>query len=361
MSLVRWGWNSFFEAQWHEENRGTCVAARVIQQQRGAWRIVGESGQCWAEASGRLRLAGAQGGDWPAGGDWVAAEPAVEGSRALIQSVLPRRSCFVRKEAGKKVGQQVLAANVDVALLVCALDGDFSTRRLERYLAQCWESGARPVIILNKADLCDEAREQAGEVERLALGAQVLVVSAKTGTGIEEIEKLLTPGMTFVLLGSSGAGKSTLVNRLLGESLQETQPVREGDSKGRHTTTAREMFALRSGALLMDTPGMRELQLWDAAEGVSQTFADIEVLATRCRFGNCGHETEPGCAVLAAVEAGTLDAQRLENRRKLLREEEFLRRKIDASAQAQYKERNKVLHRGVKKMYEQRARDGGKR
>jgi ribosome biogenesis GTPase / thiamine phosphate phosphatase len=281
-------------------------------------------------------------------------------SRALVHSVLPRKSCFVRKEAGKKVEQQVMAANVDVAFLVCALDNDFSARRIERYLAQCWESAARPVLLLNKADVCADTREKSAEVDRIALGTQILIISAKTGEGIAEIEKLLTPGLTFVLLGSSGVGKSTLVNRLLGETAQATKPVRDGDSKGRHTTTAREIFALPGGALLMDTPGMRELQLWDASEGVAQTFADIEELAAQCRFHDCSHTTEPGCAVLEAVQAGTLDLARLESRKKLLKEEEFLQRKVDAAAQAVYNEKNKELHRRVKKMYEQRERSGGK-
>jgi ribosome biogenesis GTPase len=360
MSLVRWGWNSYFEAQWQEEDRGLSVPARVIQQQRGAWRLAAETTECWAEASGKLRLAGTEGADWPAVGDWVAAELTGDDSRALVHSVLPRKSCFVRKEAGKKMEQQVMAANVDVAFLVCALDNDFSARRIERYLAQCWESAARPVIVLNKADVCEDTQEKSAEVDRIALGTEVLVISAKTGEGIAEIENLLTPGLTFVLLGSSGVGKSTLVNRLLGETAQETQSVRDGDSKGRHTTTAREMFALPGGALLMDTPGMRELQLWDASEGVAQTFADIEELATRCRFHDCSHTSEPGCAVLEAVGAGTLDLARLESRKKLMKEEEFLQRKVDTAAQAAYNEKNKVLHRRVKKMYEQRERDGGK-
>lgn len=360
MSFAQWGWNSFFEAQWAAEDRGTNLAARVIQQQRGAWRIAGETCELWAEPSGKLRLAAANGADWPAVGDWVAAELTEPGSRGVIESVLPRKSCFVRKEAGRKLEQQVIAANVDVALLVCAMDGDFSTRRLDRYLAQCWESGARPVVVLNKADICLATRERVEEVQRIGLGAEVFAVSATTGVGMDQLQQILTPGLTFVLLGSSGVGKSTLVNRLLGQRLQTTQPVREGDGKGRHTTTAREIFVLPEGALLMDTPGMRELQLWDAQEGVSQAFSDIDELAGQCKFRDCSHKAEPGCAVLAAVEGGTLDAGRLESRRKLLGEEDFLRRKLDASAKAEYTERVKVLHRGVKQMYELRSRKGGK-
>jgi len=280
-----------------------------------------------------------------------------EDATAVIQEVLPRRSKFVRKMAGKKVEEQVIATNVDTALLVSALDGDFNPRRVERYLAQCWESGARPVIVLNKADVCEDALVKAVEMERVAIGTEVCVVSAKTGQGFGELEEFLRPGSTLVLLGSSGVGKSAIANRLLGQMVQEVQPVRESDSRGRHTTTSRELFALPGGALLMDTPGLREMQLWDAEQGVAQTFADIDALATQCRFGDCRHEGEPGCAVQAALSAGTLDPARLENRRKLLREQEFLRRKMDPEARAEHHQRIKQLMRGVREMYRHKKRD----
>lgn len=360
MSITLWGWNSYFEAFWSGGEWKNAERARVIAQQRKFWRVAGEFGECWAEASGKLRLAADEGADWPAVGDWVAVEVHGAGTTAAIQGVLPRRSKFVRKMAGKKVEEQVIAANVDSALLVTALDGDFSPRRVERYLAQCWESGARPVIVLNKADACGDGREKAAEMERVAVGTVVCVVSARTGQGFGELEGFLKPGQTLVLLGSSGVGKSTIANRLLGEAVQEVQPVRESDSKGRHTTTARELFVLPGGALLMDTPGLREMQLWDAEQGVAQTFADIDALGTRCRFVDCRHEGEPGCAVLAAVGAGELDAARLENRRKLLREQEFLLRKIDPEVRQEHKELWKKMHRAQRQKYEQRAKDGGK-
>ncbi len=361
MSLKRWGWNAYFEALWADGNRGDVLPARVIAQYRGFWRVAGEFGESWAEAAGKLRLAAEEGEDWPAVGDWVAAEIREVNAAAVIREVLPRRSRFARKSPGKKIEEQVIAANVDTALLVSALDGDFNPRRAERYLAQCWESGAKPVLVLNKADACDDVGSKTEEMEHIALGTRVCVVSAKTGQGIGDLKNVLIAGETFVLLGSSGVGKSTLANQLLGEAIQEVQPVREGDSRGRHTTTKRELFVLPCGALLMDTPGLRELQLWGAEEGVGQVFADIDALASQCRFRNCRHEAEPGCAVQGALRAGALDHGRLENRRKLLREQEFLRRKIDPEARQEENQRVKALHRSARQKYEQRARDGGKR
>ena len=232
MSISLWGWNSYFEAFWRGGEWKNAVPARVVAQQRKFWRVAGDFGESWAEASGKLRLAADEGADWPAVGDWVAAEVHGADATAMIQEVLPRRTKFVRKMAGKKIEEQVIAANVDMAFLVSALDGDFNPRRVERYLAQCWESGAGPVIVLNKADACEGAREKAAEMERVAIGIPVCVVSARTGKGFGELDGFLKPGHTLVLLGSSGVGKSTIANRLLGQAVQEVQPVRESDSRG---------------------------------------------------------------------------------------------------------------------------------
>jgi ribosome biogenesis GTPase len=278
----------------------------------------------------------------------------------LIHEVLPRRGKFVRKVAGRRLEEQVIAANVDTAFVVMALDNDFNLRRLERYLAQCFESGAKSVVVLNKADDREDVAARVAEVEAIAAGVPIFAVSARTGEGVGALDIYLAPGQTIVLLGSSGVGKSTLVNHLLQREAQAVREVRASDSRGRHTTTSRELFALPGGALLIDTPGLRELQLWGAAEGVERTFADIEEIAAQCKYGNCGHATEPGCAVQAALGDGRLDAERLESWRKLEREQEFVRRKIDPGAQLQYKERVKKLHRGVKQKYDQRRKDGGK-
>ena len=360
MSLKELGWNSHFDALWQGREQAEWLPARVISQQRGLWRIAGDFAECWAEASGTLRAAAEAGGDWPAAGDWVASEILSGGGRPLIQKVLPRRSKFVRKVAGRRLEEQVIAANVDTAFVVMALDGDFNVRRLERYLAQCWESGAKSIVVLNKADDRDDVAARIAEVEGIAAGAPIFAVSALSGVGLEALDTFLAPGQTIVLLGSSGVGKSTLVNYFLQRDAQAVQSVRASDSRGRHTTTSRELFALPGGALMIDTPGLRELQLWSVTDGVEQAFADIEELAAQCKYGNCGHTTEPGCAVRTAIADGRLDENRLENQRKLEREQEFVRRKVDPEAQKQEKERVKQLHRGAKQKYDQRRKDGGK-
>jgi ribosome biogenesis GTPase / thiamine phosphate phosphatase len=355
------GWNGYFEAQWKERfgEEAGVEPARVVSQQRGLWRVAGVFGEVWGEPSGKLRsIADIEGeAAWPAVGDWVAAEK-VGDERAVLHWVAPRRGVFSRKAPGKRVEQQVIAANVDVAFLVAALDMDFSPRRLERYLAQCWDSGVSPAIVLNKADECDDVAVQIADAERVAIGVPVFALSARTGEGMDALEALLSPGKTIVLLGSSGVGKSTLVNRLLREEKQSTRPTRESDSKGRHTTTARELFRLPGGALLMDTPGLREFALWNVDAGLVETFADIEKLARECRFGDCQHGGEPGCAVRAAVESGTLDEARVENRKKLEREQEFQRRKSDPEAMHEYKTKVSRMMRGVREKYKQREKDG---
>ena len=354
MSIVQWGWNGYFEAIWRDAERGNAVPVRVVAEGRGIWRVAGNFGECPAEAAGKLRLAAREGADWPAVGDWAAIALRDQGVAATIHEVLPRRSQFVRKVAGKRIAEQVLAANVDTALLVSALDGDFNPRRVERYLAQCWESGAKPVLVLNKADACKNLQEKSEQMEKVAMGVPVCAVSAKTGQGFESLSEFLISGQTFVLLGSSGVGKSTILNRLMGRAIQNVREVRRSDNRGRHTTTARQMFVMPSGALLMDTPGLRELQLWDAEEAISQAFADIDALASRCKFTDCGHGEEPGCAVKSAIGRGDLDLGRLENWRKLQREQEFLRRKIDPATRHAQKQHVKQLMRSVRKMYRDR-------
>ena len=262
-----------------------------------------------AGVSGRLRHEALSPSDYPAVGDFVLADTQTGGD-AVIRSVLPRRSSFVRRAAGDSHQEQVVAANVDTVFLCMSLNRDFSLRRLERDLAVAWESGASPVVVLTKADLCADTRRYALEAERVAVGVPVLVTASLAEDGLDALAPYLRPGRTVAFIGSSGVGKSTMINRLLGEARQTTGGLR-GDDRGRHTTTSREIFQLPGGALLLDTPGMREMGMWDAQAGIDQTFTDVLELAAQCRFADCTHTSEPGCAVRRAMETGTLAPERL--------------------------------------------------
>jgi ribosome biogenesis GTPase len=333
------------------------VPARVVAQQRKLCRVAGEAGEMWAEVSGRLRYEAADAGALPAVGDWVAiiARP---GERATVHAVLPRRTKFSRQAAGKGTAEQVVAANVDTVLLLSSLNQDLNPRRMERFLAQVWESGASPVVVLTKCDADTAEAAVVEEMERVAAGVPLHRVSGVTGNGVAELRGHFRPGRTVALLGSSGVGKSTLVNYLLGRNAQRVREIREGDGRGRHATTARELFVLPDGGLVLDTPGLRELQLWDAGSGLGQAFADIAELATQCRFRDCGHQAEPGCAVQAALASGELDAARWESLRKLERERQFQVRKVDAGARAEEQKRWKQLHKQQRDNYRQRRIEG---
>jgi ribosome biogenesis GTPase len=282
--------------------------------------------------------------DLPVTGDWVAVRLA-EPDLALIEHVLPRRSSITRRAAGRRTEEQVLAANVDLAFLVCGLDGDFNVRRLERFLAITIDGGVEPVVVLNKADICASVEAAFDEARQCAGLAPVLAISARTGLGCEAIDALLGPGVTAVLLGSSGAGKSTLLNRIAGGQVQKTAPVRESDDRGRHTTTARELIELPGGAALIDTPGLREVQLWASLESVTAVFDDIAQLSAECRFRDCTHTQEPGCAVRDALEPG-----RLESFQKLRREAERV------SGLLTEKQRWRSIHKAARQFRKMRGR-----
>lgn len=320
-TLTAYGWDATFAARFAAFAEQHLLPARVVVEYQHIYRVVTEDGELLAVVAGRLRHRAAGRLDYPGVGDWVGIRLDPDSDRATIHGVVERKSRFVRKVAGSVVAEQVVAANVDVVLLVTSLDADFNPRRLERYLVLAHESGARPVIVLNKADLTDDL-DGAVRVARSVGGPDVPIhaVSAPRDQGYEALAAHLEPGRTVALLGSSGVGKSTIVNRLAGEELQRTQEVRTTDGRGRHTTTHRQLILLPDGGLLMDTPGMRELQLWDVDEGVEETFSDVEELATACRFPNCEHEGEPGCAVQAAIVEGRLTSERLASYQKLLAE-----------------------------------------
>lgn len=320
IDLRTWGWDARFAAALETLERVPGqVPGRVISQHRGGYRLITEAGESLAVAPGRMRHRAAGARALPAVGDWVLARPQADGP-AVIDAILPRTTELARRMAGTEDRVQVLAANVDVVFVVTSLNQDLSLRRLERYLAAARESGATPVVLLSKSDLVEDAGAWAREVEAVAGGAPIVPYSAVDGGGIDEVRAHLRPGRTVVLLGSSGVGKSTLVNLLAGEELLPTQEVRAADDRGRHTTTQRMLFLLPGGSLVLDTPGMREIGLLDAEGGLGETFADVEAVAVSCRFRDCTHGNEPGCAVRAAVEAGELTAERLAAYQKLQRE-----------------------------------------
>jgi ribosome biogenesis GTPase len=340
--LTALGWDDSFAEDFEPYTRAGLIPGRVAVQHRGAYDVLTAEGELRCDVAGRLYDEAASPADLPAVGDWVAIAARPGEAAGTVQAVLPRRTKFSRKTAWQASEEQVLAANVDVALIVTSLNEDMNLRRLERYLTLAWESGARPVLVLTKSDLADDVPAAVAEVESVAFGAPVHAISSVTGEGLDELRAHLGPGVTAALLGSSGVGKSTLVNTLVGEELLETREIRD-DGKGRHTTTRRELIQLPGGALVIDTPGMREVQLWIADEGLEEAFSDVTELFEHCRFSDCAHESEPGCAVKEAIANGTLAPERWESYLKLQRELAHLERRLDKRAQAEERKRWKTL------------------
>ena len=303
-------------AQYPERTMG-----RITLREKGGYRIRTSMGEQNALVSGKFQFDAQSPSDYPAVGDYVMVSYA-DPDTAVIHQVLPRRSLFVRRAAGTSKMEQVVAANIDTVFLCMSLNNDFNLRRLERYLAATWESGAAPVVVLTKADLCEDVSSKQAEVETITMGVPILTTSAMDTDGYGQIMPYITEGRTVAFVGSSGVGKSTLINCLLGEERLATDGLRN-DDKGRHTTTHRELLVLPNGAMVIDTPGMRELGMWDAAPGVEQTFTDIEALAAQCRFRNCSHTSEPGCAVRAAIRSGELDSGRWRSYQKLKNENSY--------------------------------------
>ena len=348
VGLSQYGWDAHIAAQFEDVADESLQPGRVLSEHRGGYVVATDSGDVEAAVSGRYRHEAAAAEDFPAVGDWVGLEIGDGDKSSVIRALLPRMTRFVRPARGDATGAQIVAANVDVVLLVAGLDQDFNLRRLERYVALAWSSGAEPVIVLNKADLCEDVAERVAAVSMIAPGVPVRVLSARDGTGLDSLTPLLEPGKTIALIGSSGVGKSTIVNALLGWDRQSTGAVREDDQRGRHTTTMRELVVTPSGALLIDSPGMRSVGMYEIEEGLADAFSDVDAFASQCRFSDCTHESEPGCAVKAAISAGSLSASRLASQQKLSRESAALARRVDAVARANSKRRSKAIHKSVR-------------
>jgi ribosome biogenesis GTPase len=352
-AMIDLGWNPFFDNHFKPYKEQGFSAMRVIRENRGKYIACGEQGEFICEVRGKFRFEADSKGKFPAVGDWIVVSARPDEGKAMIHALLPRKSAFLRKVAGQITEEQVIAANIDIVFIVCGLDLDFNLRRIERYLSLTLESGAEAVILLNKADLCPEAQERKDEVESIAFGIDIYTISAFQKTGLDILYKYIQRGKTAAFLGSSGVGKSTIINSLLGTERLKVKEVSKVGSRGRHTTTFRELMLLPNGGMVIDTPGMRELQVWGDEEGLQQVFDDIEELASRCRFRDCSHQSEPGCAVQKAISDGFLEPDRLKSFLKLKKEFEYLADRQTMKASAIEKARWKKISQYTRKLKKQ--------
>ena len=345
LSLRQLGWNNFFQQQTDPEE--SLIAARVSRQDLGRYQLMSEQGMLLGILPGRARLEASK-AELPTVGDWVLVEHQEHGDEVIIQEVLERATKFSRKEAGEKFNEQVVAANIDTVFVVTGLDDNFNARRIERYLFLCNTSGALPVLVLNKADMCVDLESKLDQVREISNSTPVHIISAINKEGIEALSAYISEGTTIAVLGSSGVGKSTLINVLLGYDHFKTGAVRDTDSKGRHTTTHRELCPIPDGGLIIDTPGMRELQVWSEEQYLATTFEDVDSLAQDCKFSDCQHHSEPGCAIQKAIKSETLPAERWESYVKYQKELVFLAQQQDISAKLKKKAHNKKFARLIR-------------
>ena len=321
MNIKKYGFSEAFSNEIPKDS--LLEPARVLSQEKGFYRVAADKGEKLAELSGKFRFQAEASSEYPAVGDFVLVNWNESGSSAIIESLLPRKSAFIRKAAGEPQQEQVVAANIDTVFLCMALNNDFNLSRLERYISIAWDSGASPVVVLTKSDLCDDLENKRSEVSSIAFGVDILVTTSMEEDGYKELLPFISEGKTIAFIGSSGVGKSTLINRLLGKEYLKTNGLRN-DDKGRHTTTPRELFLLPSGGMVIDTPGMREFGMWDNDTGIDRTFADIEELAAQCKFRNCTHTNEPGCAIQKALTTGELETDRWQSYQKLKAENDYM-------------------------------------
>jgi ribosome biogenesis GTPase len=341
--LLILGWDDFFEANFKTYADSGYSCGRIALEHKNFFRVYTQPGEVLAEISGKLRHEAVNRTDLPAVGDWVVMRS--HNGSGMIHAVLPRRTSFVRKTAGSRTQEQVVGANIDTVFLLTSLNQDFNVRRIERYLVIAWESGARPIIVLSKSDLCDRVDDRIDEAQAVAPRVPVHAISVVTGSGVDDVAQYFKRGQTVALLGSSGVGKSTLINQLTGDDHLRVQAVREHDDRGRHTTTHRELILLPGGGLVLDTPGMRELQLWEGEQSLHLVFDDIEALAGKCFFSDCRHHDEPRCAVREALGAGKIASERYESYEKLQKELRYQSRRKDKLSEIVAKKKWKKLSR----------------
>jgi ribosome biogenesis GTPase / thiamine phosphate phosphatase len=354
MQLIKLGWDSYFEQNFSQYKEQGYSPLRILRENREKYIACDDTGEYTCEVTGKFRFGTDHKSQFPTVGDWIAAEKFPNEQKAVIHALLPRKSAFSRKVPGTVTEEQVVAANINTIFIVTGLDQNFRISRIERFLSVAWESGAMPVILLNKADLCDDVAARLHEVEEIAIGVDVFILSASQQMGLEQVSKYIMPGKTVAFIGSSGVGKSTIINALSASDQLEVNEVNRHGSRGRHTTTFRELILLEDGGMVIDTPGMREFQVWgdsgDEEEGLRQAFDDIDELSENCRFRDCRHEREPGCAVREALENETLTQERYQSYLKLKKEFAYLDRRRSQKAILDQRNHGKELSKHIKQV-----------